>query len=599
MAPKAAKPPKKSPRKKTTTSLPDIDPNSSFTPESFEEELKALAAKAQHETWTKFAQEQAAVYLKAAVLLGLVAVYSNASQLALSPDYGAIPASRWHAKLVAAACFAGWSSNLFLGRSLPIKPSLLLPLIAAYIPVVQFVIGRFSETLTAYWGPLVVEALTLFPLVALSAACVATYLDGADLSALPSWAADAAPGIGSYGFFKAAESVSGGFVEGYAGRSIFNSRVGLEAVLAASYSLFAPSKLLVLTVPALLHTAFLNNHLPTSTALASLNRGLQAEHFVVLDRQESLTGYISVIDNLEAGFRVLRCDHSLLGGEWVKFIGKGQFKGNQVAEPIYGVFAMLEAVRLVEMPQPIVDTVAKALVIGLGVGTLPGALVAHGIHTTVVEIDPVVHAFASKYFQLPKNHTAVIEDAVTYTTRAVAEGQAQFDYIIHDVFTGGAEPIALFTLEFLQNLNTLLKPSGVIAINYAGDFALPPPMVVVQTIRRVFPSCRIFREHPRDEEQFAQHARDFANMVIFCTKLAERPVSFRAPTPRDLLNSPSREAFLTPKHEVLDADFIAGRDDGILTSNDTAKLVRWHEQSALGHWTVMRTVLPPIVWQSW
>ncbi len=79
-----------------------------------------------------------------------------------------------------------------------------------------------------------------------------------------------------------------------------------------------------------------------------------------MDRQESLTGYISVVESVDQGFRVMRCDHSLLGGEWVKFIGTGQFKGNQVAEPIYGVFAMLEAVRLVEVPKPVPDNKADA-----------------------------------------------------------------------------------------------------------------------------------------------------------------------------------------------------------------------------------------------
>ena len=101
----------------------------------------------------------------------------------------------------------------------------------------------------------------------------------------------------------------------------------------------------------------------------------------------------------------------------------------------------------------------------MGVGITPAALVAHGIDTTVVEIDPVVHEFASKYFSLPANHTAVIEDAVSYTDRLAENAEEKrFDYIVHDVFTGGAEPIPLFTLEFLQNLNTLLKPNGVIAI---------------------------------------------------------------------------------------------------------------------------------------
>jgi spermidine synthase len=100
---------------------------------------------------------------------------------------------------------------------------------------------------------------------------------------------------------------------------------------------------------------------------------------------------------------------------------------------------------------------------GLGVGTTPAALIAHGINTTIVEIDPVVHHFASRYFDLPEKHTAIISDAVSYASLSVGLGQ-NFDYIVHDVFTGGAEPIDLFTFEFLSDLHSLLKPNGVIAI---------------------------------------------------------------------------------------------------------------------------------------
>lgn len=363
MAPKSASSSsKKSKSSSAKPTIPHIDPSSSFTPESFERELKVLAAKAKSETWGKWAKEQASVYLKSAVLLTLIAIYSSVSQLALSPVYGSIPAERWHARLIMAACFTGWSSNLFLGRTLPFKPEALLGVIALYIPAVQFFLGKASGVLTASWGPLVTEALTLFPLVALSAACVATYLEAADLSGLPGWIADAAPGLGSYGFFKAAEKVLEGLVRGYAGRTFLNTRVGMEILLSLSYALVAPSKLLIWTLPALLHTAFFNTHMPTPMALDRLNKGLAPAGYVVLDRQESITGYLSVIDSPKEGYRLMRCDHSLLGGEWVKFLGKGQFKGNQVAEPVYGVFAMLEAVRLVETPKPIRDDQAKALV---------------------------------------------------------------------------------------------------------------------------------------------------------------------------------------------------------------------------------------------
>ena len=101
---------------------------------------------------------------------------------------------------------------------------------------------------------------------------------------------------------------------------------------------------------------------------------------------------------------------------------------------------------------------------GLGVGTAPSALISHGIDTTVVEIDPVVRNYALEYFSLPDSHNPVIEDAVKYAARTAKNGKQTFDYIIHDVFTGGAEPVDLFTVEFFQDLHRLLKPNGAIAI---------------------------------------------------------------------------------------------------------------------------------------
>jgi len=103
---------------------------------------------------------------------------------------------------------------------------------------------------------------------------------------------------------------------------------------------------------------------------------------------------------------------------------------------------------------------------GLGIGTTPSALIAHGIQTTTIEIDPVVHEFATHYFNLPSNKTSIIEDAVTFVERAQGQGTQHpiYNYIIHDVFTGGAEPVELFTEEFLGGLSKMLVSDGVIAI---------------------------------------------------------------------------------------------------------------------------------------
>lgn len=335
---------------------PAIDPNSSFTPENFEKELKALASKAKDETWFKAFKEQTSPFVKPLVLLTLIAAYANVSQLALSPVYGSIPSSIWHSKVVMTACFAGWSSNLIMNRHLPIKPLYLLPVIALYIPMVQFYLFKLSDVLSASWGPLVTEVLTLFPLIVISVACTATSLEGADFSRLPKWLGDAMPGLGSWGFYLLAEKYSGQYVASSMGRNIFQTRMGLEVILGACYALLAPSKLLLYAIPALLHTAVFNTHVASPMALQALNNGIASEGWTVLDRRESLTGYISVLENHAQAFRVMRCDHSLLGGEWINF------KDGDVAEPVYGVFVMLEAVRLVEVPQRVKDSDAKALV---------------------------------------------------------------------------------------------------------------------------------------------------------------------------------------------------------------------------------------------
>ncbi len=55
-----------------------------------------------------------------------------------------------------------------------------------------------------------------------------------------------------------------------------------------------------------------------------------------------------------------------------------------------------------------------------------------------------------------------------------------------------------------------------------------------------------------------------------------------------------------PKYEVDYSAFeVQQGDGGILSRNDTERFRGWQQQSALGHWAVMRTVIPPLVWENW
>ncbi|APA06426.1 hypothetical protein SS1G_12906 [Sclerotinia sclerotiorum 1980 UF-70] len=612
--------PKPSP-KPSKTSKPKIindEQLQSFTQENFEKELKALALKAQEETTTRFLLSQLWILAKSATLLSLAAIYSNVSQLALSPVYGSYPAGKWHSKGVMTACFLGWSSNLFIRRYLPVrKPVQLLPFIAAYIPMTQYLLFNLSGLMGANFGPPITEGFTFLPLLILSASCTATTLDDLELtSGRWPWISDAAPGMISYAFFKTVEYVSANQISRYIGQSFIFTRLGMEIVLQALYAAFAPSKLLLWIFPAVIHTALFNSHVPTPYALNKLNTTMNSHEWSILDRKESLTGYISVIESssIGGGFRAMRCDHSLLGGEWL-VNGK---KAKGIPEPIYGIFVMLEAVRLVEVEKPIKDEDASALIIGLGVGTTPAALISHGIHTTLVEIDPVVVDFAREYFALPEPQETIIDDAVSVASNFAAQGK-KFNYIVHDVFTGGAEPVELFTYEFLKDLYDILEPGGVIAINYAGDFVLPPFLIIHSTIRSLFPTCRIYREaEAPTDEHIAETGQDFTNMVIFCTKpLSETheirdsessvksSITFREPVEKDFLGCNSRRAYLSPKWEISEAELRRGQEkgeeefSGVLRRNETGRLMEWQVKSAVGHWGVMRGVLPGGVWIDW
>ncbi|CAG8974515.1 hypothetical protein HYALB_00009050 [Hymenoscyphus albidus] len=573
-----------------------------LTQENFEKELKALASKAQQETWGKWAREQASVLSQAATLLSLAAVYSNVSYLSLSPIYGSIPSGLYHAKGVMSACFLGWSLNLWFRRLLPVKPVYLLPVLAAWIPVSQFFLFQVSGAMGARWGPVVIQALGYLPLLMMSVSCTATVLDDLDMNpGRWQWLAEATPGIASYAFFKTVEYFSGNWINANIGATIVQTRIGLSLLLTALYSLFAPSKLLLYAAPAVLHTLFLNKHFQTPYGLERANGGLQKTGWALVDRKESITGYISIVES--AGqFRAMRCDHSLLGGEWFA-------RSDGIKEPIYGVFVMLEAVRLVKVEMTAPEREKTALVIGLGIGTTPAAFMAHGIDTTIVEIDPVVHEYATKYFALPEEHTAVINDAVKFASNTAKAGK-KYDYIVHDVFTGGAEPVNLFTLEFIQDLYDMLEPWGVIAINYAADLTLPPSLITTTTIQQVFPTCRIFRESAApSQDEVAEHRGDFTNMVIFCTKEAHFPssssepktIEFNNPKAKDYLGSRARKEFLVPRFEVLPQHF-APREEGemeVLRKNETERFEGWQQTSAMGHWTVMRRVLPQEVWEGW
>jgi spermidine synthase len=102
---------------------------------------------------------------------------------------------------------------------------------------------------------------------------------------------------------------------------------------------------------------------------------------------------------------------------------------------------------------------------GMGVGVSARVLMKDGVLTTVVEIDPLVYEYAQTYFGFPTPDGGVfLEDARIYLHRQARGEGGDFDYVIHDVFTGGSVPSSLFTLECWQAIRARLKDDGVLAV---------------------------------------------------------------------------------------------------------------------------------------
>ncbi|MEM6707705.1 MAG: fused MFS/spermidine synthase [Pseudomonadota bacterium] len=116
----------------------------------------------------------------------------------------------------------------------------------------------------------------------------------------------------------------------------------------------------------------------------------------------------------------------------------------------------------------------RMLVLGLGGGTLPGALMELYPQATmdVVEIDPVVVEVAEQWFNyLPGPNTTIhVQDARVFVKRELKRLQTSterkpYDIVLLDAFNGDYIPEHLMTREFLEEVRGLLSETGVIAAN--------------------------------------------------------------------------------------------------------------------------------------
>ncbi|MCC5842350.1 MAG: fused MFS/spermidine synthase [Opitutales bacterium] len=199
---------------------------------------------------------------------------------------------------------------------------------------------------------------------------------------------------------------------------------------------------------------------------------------IVVFEQETPYGWVRVVDQPELGVRWLMSGGSTIGAEDLAS-GRGLFDYLQVAGllPLFNVDGK------------------SALLVGLGAGHLVNLYNRSGIVTDSIEIDPAVAHAANHYFSFEGSGEVWVADA-RYQIRKI---DRQYDFIIHDTFTGGSEPIHLMSREMFIQLKARLKPGGVMVLNMVGfniDGGRQPVEAVARTLDSVFPHRRSFVSEP-------------------------------------------------------------------------------------------------------
>ena len=325
---------------------------------------------------------------KGLILAFLSPIISFAVQSQLDPSHGSLPSAEYRYLLeVILLAVAGFSILLqsyrpgSLATFLPTDSTVakLIPIFAAWIPVIQLYLVPAVRRLGPAESALLINAATIIPMQLLI--LLATSMS------FRSWLPKSFAFAAGLATTIAIPFVTRDVWQSYYAQIIqahwLLSRPFLILTVASISMLLTPSRLLLFAALPFMHTLLLNPHSTLSMATARLNSTLESYDYSLLHREEGLTGYLSVLENKKQGFRVMRCDHSVLGGNWVPGVGSWPgghgFKGKigRVAEPVYAVFTMLEAVRLVRaMPleleehgqenQPVVpDHQAQALVMYL------------------------------------------------------------------------------------------------------------------------------------------------------------------------------------------------------------------------------------------
>jgi predicted membrane-bound spermidine synthase len=202
----------------------------------------------------------------------------------------------------------------------------------------------------------------------------------------------------------------------------------------------APALLLLVAIPAFFYV--------------KATRETSSDKFELVYYSEGILGQIKVIDfKTTKDGKPITTRSLLVNHNWQTWIDKD-----------HPSFSFLYYTRF---SNAIIKTMAeksRALLIGLGGGTVARQLEQKGIDYDAVEIDGRLPELAEQYFGLEEKGNLIIDDGRHFINRC----DKKYDLIIIDALLGENVPSHLLSLECFEKLKALLNTSGRIFIEFDG-----------------------------------------------------------------------------------------------------------------------------------
>ena len=230
-----------------------------------------------------------------------------------------------------------------------------------------------------------------------------------------------------------------------------------------------------------------------------------------LDRRATPYGQVDVIADHRDNSRILLLDgasqNHVTGTTWdesrFEYINIVQSKALRMARrtvPEKDSFLGFE-LGSAKAPATLSQGPRKALILGLGAGILSKKLRQVGYQVECVELDPNVLEIAEDFFAFEQgvDSKVHISEARAFLTKTSNEGKEKWDLIVVDLAGGGIHPDHVYTREAYQTMQDLLKPDGVIMVNFVSYVAPPHNQVVMHsaaTLASLFSDVYVYSVYP-------------------------------------------------------------------------------------------------------